>query len=154
MLVVKAFHSTGRPMHELLRRIAIHGGLTALILGVVGVVLADMAASSILTPTGARTPVAQSAEENATVEKSAASLHTTIPLAMAIWGFGFVLAYEVIRHLLCRKKASLTAAPPEPDPTEKLLEELLSQAEAKSALGAPAGETAQPVESAGRSPPR
>jgi hypothetical protein len=141
-------------MNELLRRIAIHGGLTALILGVIGVVLADMAASSITTPTGARTPAAQSAEETAVVEKSAESLRTTIPLAMAVWGFGFVLLYEVIRHLLCGKKTLVPIEPPEPDSTEKLLEELLSQAEAKSALGSPAGETAQPVESAGTSPPR
>ena len=127
-------------MNELLRRIAIHGGLTAILVGIIGVVLGDMAASSVLTPTSSRTPAARSAEEVAALEKSAESLRKTVPLAMAIWGFGFVALYEVVRHVMRGKKAlAEPTAPPQPDEAEKLLEELLSQAEAKSAL-APTGD--------------
>jgi hypothetical protein len=127
-------------MHELLRRLAIHGGLTAVLVGIVGVVLGDMAASSVLTPTGARSPAAQSPDEVAALERSAESLRRTVPLAMAIWGFGFVALYEVARHVMRGKKAPAEPpTPPQPDETEKLLEELLSQAEAKSAM-APTGD--------------
>ena len=142
-------------MHELLRRIALHGGLTAFLVGIVGVVLGDMAASSVLTPTGARTAAAQSAEETAALERSAESLRKSVPLAMAIWGFGFVALYEVARHVMRGKKAPAEPpAPPQPDETEKLLEELLSQAEAKSALAPACDPGMTPAESPVPAAPR
>jgi hypothetical protein len=142
-------------MNELLRRIAIHGGLTAILVGIVGVVLGDMAASSVLTPTGARTPAARSAEEAAALERSAESLRKTVPLAMAIWGFGFVALYEGARHLMRGKKAPTEPpATQQPDETEKLLEELLSQAEAKSAMASTGDLSAMPAESPVPAAPR
>lgn len=124
-------------MNELLRRIAVHGGLTAVILAVIGFVLGEMAATAQLTPVGTRLPPAEAAALNAKAEESAAELRRNVPLAMALMGFVFVAAVEGARHLVRGKPAPPAAPTPRvPDEAEKLLEELLSQAEAKSAARA------------------
>jgi hypothetical protein len=133
-------------MHELFRRIAIHAGLTALFLGVVGLLLAEMASTALIAPTGGRESSAKMVEESADVGRSAADMRIRIPLALAIWGFVIVTLYEVVRHLLRGRRAVTPAAPPEPDQTEQLLEELLRQAEAKSGIAPPSEEAAQPIE--------
>jgi hypothetical protein len=155
MLLVKPSHSTGQiDMHELFRRIAIHAGLTALFLGVVGLLLAEMASTALISPTGGREASAKMAGESADVGRSAADMRTRIPLALAVWGFVVVALYEFVRHLLRGRRALTPVTPPAPDETEKLLEELLRQAEAKSGVGPPPDEAAQPVESAGAAPTR
>jgi hypothetical protein len=132
-------------MNELLRRIAVHGGLTAVILAVIGFVLGEMAATAQLTPVGTRLPPAEAAALNARAEQSAAEMRRNVPIAMALMGFVFVAAVEGARHLV-RGKAAPDAAPAPrvPDEAEKLLEELLTQAEAKSAARAGAGANLPP----------
>jgi hypothetical protein len=123
-------------MHLLFRRIAIHGLLTAAILAALGYVLAEFASMSITTSAGARGVVKASPEATASVEDADRNLHVNIPLMMALWGFGFVAIIEMIRHQLHRARRAAAAAlatPPVPDETEKLLEELLTQAESKAA---------------------
>ena len=106
-------------MHQLFRRIAIHGFLTAAILAALGYVLAEFASMSITTSAGARGAVAASPEASASVEDVDRNLHVNIPLMMALWGFGFVAIIEMIRHQLhrARRAAAALATPPVPDET-------------------------------------
>jgi len=127
-------------MHELLRRMAIHGGLTAIILAVIGVVLAEMAATSVMTPVGTRLPASEAAEASAAAESTAAHMRRSIPIAMAAMGFVFVAAFEGLRHLVTGKQPKAPPAPPVPDEAEVLLEQLLSEAEAKSTARTPPAE--------------
>jgi hypothetical protein len=125
-------------MRELLRRIAINGGLAALILGVIGYFLADLAAATLQTPIGTRSAGAPSAEEAERGRAIVAEMRYTIPRNMAIWGMGFVVGFEILRHLIRGRRTTTPAPPrpaPPPDETEKLLEELLAQAEAKAGKG-------------------
>ena len=136
-------------MHELLRRMAIHGGCTAIILAVIGLVLAEMAAASVLTPVGTRLSAKEAAETNYAAEAMAAQMRRNIPIAMAAMGFVFVAAFEGLRHLVKGKQPKAPPAPPVPDETELLLEKLLSEAEAKSAIAPPTGAAAEPAGSSG-----
>lgn len=117
-------------MHPLLKRILIHGALTAAALAGVGVMFAQMA--GIWTSASASRPGA--AELNTSVTNS---IRTNVPLMMAFWGFVFVAAVEGVRWRL-RGGAEAAAKPAEPqhDDVEKLLNELLEQAESKMALEA------------------
>jgi hypothetical protein len=136
-------------MHELLRRIALHGGLTAFILAIIGFFLAEMAASTMLTPVGTRGSAAQIEEEKRGAEAVAERMRTSIPLAMAVMGFVFVAAVEGARHLV-RGGHKPPAAPPPPDETEKLLEELLTQAESKMATSGGPGEGGSSTQEPGK----
>jgi hypothetical protein len=143
-------------MRDLFRRIAVHAGLTALFLGIVGLGLAQVAATTMLAPPGGRTPPAQTGAGAADMGTTAADLRTTIPLSMAIWGFVIVTLYEVIKHLLRGGRATAPAAPspPQPDETEKLLEQLLSEAESKSAIGPAIADAPAPADNAAATSPR
>ncbi len=114
-------------MSPLLRRIAIHGGLTAIVLGVVGLMLAEMA--SIWTAAALAT-----GPRGATIDQSSMNvLRWRVPLTMAAMGFVFVALGEVLLAAFGKgRKVVLLPAPPPPDSTERLLEELLAQAEAKA----------------------
>jgi hypothetical protein len=127
-------------MRELLRRIAISGGLTALILGALGFALAEMAASTVETPLGTRAPANGPRPDVEQAHAVGAKMRSQIPLSMAIWGFVFVAVVETVRHLVRSWRAAPAVAPTPvvPDDTEKLLEELLSLAEARTAIGPPA----------------
>lgn len=111
-------------MHPVLKRILLHGGLTAGVLALVGVMFAELAGIWL---TGNATPT--------TSEQVGASLRYRVPLMMAFWGFVFVLVCELVVWKVRGSKPVKPAAPP-PDDTEKLLNELLAQAEAKMALDA------------------
>ena len=113
-------------MNPVLRRILLHGGLTAGLLGVVGLLFAEMAGMWV----GAREATAPaSADLNPPVGPA---IRYRVPLMMAFWGFVFVAAGELVLSRF-RKPAPAKPAPP-PDDTEKLLNELLAQAEAMAAL--------------------
>jgi len=129
-------------MHELFRRVAIHGTITALLLGIIGVVLAEMASATMLTPTGGRSGVNGKQEADPSAVAQAARMKTNVPLAMAAWGFGFIVLVEAVRHVMRRRRPIEPVAKRPPDETEKLLEELLNQAEAKAAATSP---TPQPA---------
>jgi len=114
-------------MRPVLRRIAIHGGLTAIVLGIAGLMFAELA--SIWMAVSLATKTNNSAQ---TAPPDPAVLRSRLPLTMAAFGFAFVAVGELLLHLLRRNRTvRIVPSPPIPDSTEKLLEELLSQAEAK-----------------------
>ena len=96
-------------------------------LAVVGVLLAQLAsvwlAGNVPPPAGTASDVS--------------SPLTRVPLTMAGWGFGFVVVWEVITWAV---RGGHKVVPPasRADETEKLLSELLAQAEAKMAQEAAA----------------
>ncbi|MBA4068213.1 MAG: hypothetical protein C0501_31830 [Isosphaera sp.] len=118
-------------MRPVLRRVAVHGALTALVLGVVGLMLAELASIWLSGHSGTRAatgaPVAADAGGDV-----AAQVRARVPLLMAVWGFGFVAVGETFLHLRRGRRPAAPPAPP-PDPAEKLLEEILAQVEAKAA---------------------
>jgi hypothetical protein len=119
-------------MRPVLRRIAIHGGLTALILGVIGLMFAELGAIWLSSAPGSRSAEAADAED------VAAGLRGKVPLLMAAWGFGFVALGEVVVHHYRKRRAAASpaipaVAQPQPDDAEKLLLELLAQAESQRA---------------------
>jgi hypothetical protein len=122
-------------MRPVLRRIAIHGGLTALVLGLFGLMFAELGAIWLSSAPGAR-----SAEVAETADAEVADrLRGRVPFLMAVWGFGFVAVAEVLMHLYRTRRAAARAAmapataQPQPDEAERLLLELLAKAEAEAA---------------------
>ena len=117
-------------MHPVLRRVLLHGGLTALILAVIGVALAELAN---LWLSGRAAPAADPTAD----QQIGTVLRARVPLMLAAWGFLFVLVGEII---IWRVRGSRPAAPKPPenpqDDAERLLNELLAQAEAKMAAEA------------------
>ena len=123
-------------MNPLLRRIAINGGMVAVVLGIVGMMLAELASMWIIATHPGRPGSAEAKPDLSIVR-------TRLPLLMAASGFGMVAVGELVLHLLRRIRNPIPEnKPSQPDPTEKLLEELLTQAEAKSASS---GAAAAPV---------
>ena len=112
-------------MNPVLRRILLHGGLTAGLLAAVGLLFAEMA--GMWAGTGATAPPA-SADLNPPVGPA---IRYRVPLMMAFWGFVFVAAGELVLSRF--RKPAPVKPPAPPDDTEKLLNELLAQAEAKTA---------------------
>ena len=105
-------------MNPVLKRILVHGGLTAGLLALVGVGFAEIA----------KMWMGDAAETGST-------LRYRVPLMMAFWGFMFVAVCELVLSRI-RKNAPVKPAEPPQDDAEKLLNELLAQAEAKMALEA------------------
>jgi hypothetical protein len=123
-------------MHPLLKRIAVNGLLSAVMLGVLGLVFSELAGMWLATATAGRSVPAQAPDAGVTD-----SLRYRLPLTMAVWGLVFVAATEGLLYLWRGNPAGTTAkaaAIAEPDPAEKLLEELLQQAEASQAKAADA----------------
>lgn len=116
-------------MHPVLRRILLHGGLTALVLALIGAMFAELA-NIWLVGNVART------DATAANGQIGSALRARVPLTLAAWGFVFVLVGELV---IWRVRGSRK---PEPKPlesqddAEKLLNELLAQAEAKMAAEA------------------
>jgi hypothetical protein len=116
-------------MRPVVKRILVQGGLTAGILAAVGLALAEMA--SIWAAGNAGKP--GSADLNPPPPES---LRYRIPLTLAVGGFVFVAVGEWIASRVRARKEAAKAAEPRPDEAEKLLNELLAQAEAKMAAEA------------------
>ncbi|VTR97385.1 unnamed protein product [Gemmata massiliana] len=120
-------------MHPVLRRILLHGGLTAGALALIGMMFAELAG---LWLTGSATRSSADSDEEINT-----SLRSRIPLTMALWGFGFVAVSELViwrvrgNRAPESQKASQQTEQSQ-DEAEKLLNELLAQAEAKMALEA------------------
>jgi len=74
-------------------------------------------------------------------EEISSTLRTRLPFTMAAWGFGLVAVLELLRRMVKGDPAATPPPPPPPDPdaeVEKLLNQLLEQAEAaKAAREAP-----------------
>jgi hypothetical protein len=114
-------------MHPVVKRILINGGLTAVVLGGLGFLFSQFAgmwATSEVKP-GGENPNAILTE----------SIRVKVPLMMAFWGFVFVVVAELLKWRLRGKPAVAKVTEPQPD-AEKLLNELLAQAESKMALEA------------------
>lgn len=110
-------------MSPLLKRILLHGGITAIVLAGVGLLFSRMAGMWMAGPGGTGPqPVAE--EE----------LRYSVPLTMAFWGFVFVVVCEVIiSRVRPTPSAEAKTAEKQPDDAEKLLNELLAQAESRMA---------------------
>ncbi|AWM36816.1 hypothetical protein GobsT_53200 [Gemmata obscuriglobus] len=136
-------------MHPVLRRVLLHGGLTALILAVMGAMLAELAT---LWLSGHATRSADPVAE----QQVGTALRTRVPLMLAAWGFAFVLVGELV---IWRIRGSRPAAPkPSENPqndAEKLLNELLAQAESRMAAeaGGPEAGGEKPGEERPPAPP-
>ncbi|MBA4186521.1 MAG: hypothetical protein C0467_00740 [Planctomycetaceae bacterium] len=116
-------------MHPVLQRIAINGILTALFLGVIGVMISNIAVTFV--PQSA--DISSGSDGGVNPDQELISqIKTRTPIMLAIWGFGFVAVGEVVLHLWRGRKP---AKPAEPTPeertkTEMMLQELLAKAEA------------------------
>jgi hypothetical protein len=115
-------------MNPVVKRILVHGGFTAGVLALVGLLFAELA--GIWTAGNAGKPT--SADLNPPL---ADSLRYRVPLTMAAGGFLFVAVCELVAWRVrgSKKPVAKTAEPP-PDDAETLLNELLAQAEAKMAM--------------------
>ncbi len=161
MLPVKLSDATTRPppgtvrpdegvsMHPTLIRILKHGLPAAAVLAVVGLLMADVAGMWVASQPGNRTTTPRVRADNPgepaearTIDpgqEMAASLRRRLPFTMAAWGFGIVLVYELLLSLWRGgRTAPPRALPPVPseDEVEKLLNQLLQQAEAAEAARA------------------
>ena len=112
-------------MNPVLKRILLHGGLTAGLLALVGLLFAEMAGVWMGTGAGSPAPT----DLNPPVGPA---IRYRVPLMMAFWGFAFVAVCELVLSRF-RKRAPVKPAEPPPDDAETLLNELLAQAEAKTA---------------------
>ena len=112
-------------MRRVFKRIALNGLLTALILGLVGTCYAELA-GLWLTGAGTRSAPDPSMQD---------ALRTRVPLTMAAWGFLFIAVTEFGLYLWRGEPKDRVKkdAAAQPDEAELLLEELLQQAEAKTA---------------------
>jgi hypothetical protein len=117
-------------MHPVVKRILVHGGLAAGILAFLGLFFAE------LTITGtAGTVRPGSANLNPPLPDS---LRYRVPLTMAGAGFLFVAVGELIASRFRRPAPAPKPADPQHDDAERLLNELLAQAESKMAQEAEA----------------
>jgi hypothetical protein len=133
-------------MQKVLRQIAIRGGLTALFLAALGFLLTEMAATTFFAPVTTRTSNDMAISATTANESMLRQMRATMPLSMAIWGFAIVATLELLKHFVTRGRTPVPASPPPPpDETEKLLEELLTQAESRTASSRGAVE-AKPVQ--------
>ena len=113
-------------MRQVLRRIAIHGGLTAVVLGIVGLMFADLAGLFMAGATPARSKATVGAPDTTV-------LRTRVPFTMAFWGFAIVVAGELVLYRV-RKRRTPPPAPAIPvDSTESLIQQLLAEADANAA---------------------
>ena len=131
-------------MNPVVKRILVHGGATAVILAVIGFVFTQLAGVWLA---GAGRP--NSAEANPPLTES---LRYRVPLMMAFWGFVFVAVTELILYRMRGSVPVKTAVAPPPDDAEKLLNELLAQAEAKMAAEQRSQETGDRGQEAEKKP--
>lgn len=120
----------GRFMRDLCYRIALHGGLTAFALGIIGIMYAELASIWLAGSPGIRTQTGAPIPTTDTDGSVAAELRARVPLTMAVLGFAFVAIGEILLHLW-RRRRKPPAAPAPVDDAERLLEEILSQVESK-----------------------
>jgi hypothetical protein len=121
-------------MKQVLRRIAIQGAVTALILGIVGFMLAELASIWLAGSPGTRTATGEAMDSTDVNGAISSNLRQRLPLTMAILGFAFVAIGELVLHLWRSRKPVPPPEPtaPQPDPAEKLLEEILAKVEAEN----------------------
>jgi hypothetical protein len=111
-------------MRPVLRRIAIHGGLTVVVLGIIGMMLAELVTIWMSATFSQRSPVKGTGPDTTAMRRR-------LPLFMAGSGFAIVAVGEVALFFW-RKNRVPVSVQRTSDTTEKLLEELLAQAESKT----------------------
>lgn len=117
-------------MHPVVKRVLVHGAFTAGVLALIGVLFAELAGIWAAGNAGR----ANASDLNPPLDPA---LQYRIPLTLAGAGFLFVAACELVGwYVRGGKPAAVKPAEPQPDDAEKLLNELLAQAEAKMALEA------------------
>ena len=113
-------------MHPVLKRVLLNGAFTAGILALVGLLFAQLAGMWVA---GSARP--GTTDINPPLNDS---LRYRVPLTMAAAGFLFVLFGELAMFAIRGEKKPLTKTAERPqDEAEKLLNELLAQAEARMA---------------------
>ncbi|HEX4609609.1 MAG TPA: hypothetical protein VH092_15530 [Urbifossiella sp.] len=120
-------------MHPLLKRILVNGLVAASLLAVMGYGLTELARLWLVAQAPAR---AQPGAPSVAGGDIGDAFGARVPLTMAGWGVGFVVVAELFRWFVLRRREPVTKGPPPPpgpDPAEVLLEQLLSEAEAKQA---------------------
>ena len=131
-------------MHPVLKRILVQGGLTAGLLAIIGVAFSEL--TGVWNVGGVR-PGTEDLNP-----KLPDSLRYRIPLTMAGIGFLFVALGELVLWRMRGSKPPPTQTAEKPaDDAEKLLNELLAQAEAKMAAEAAAKAAAEGQPAAGES---
>ena len=116
-------------MERVLKRIALHGILTALALGLMGMLFTRLASFWIASAAPPRVAPAESGA--AATNPVDATIRSRVPLTMAAFGFAFVAVSELLVFAVRGEKKPAVKQPlaaPD-DPAEKLLEELLRQAD-------------------------
>src|SRR5580698_8189795 len=108
-------------MRPVMRRIAIHGGLTAIVLGIIGLMLAELASMWMVVAI----PVKPGAKVN---PPDLSVLRQRLPLFMGFAGFIIVAVGELVLYRLRKNRLPTPApTPKQADQTEKLLQELLAK---------------------------
>lgn len=125
-------------MKPVLQRIAINGLLTAVFLGVIGMILGRVG-TMFLPPS--EVAITEPGEPNPDAELMDAIQYRT-PLLLAVWGFVFVAVGEVLLHAWrSRRPAPPAPTAAEKNTTEQMLQELLAKAEAEEKARADAAGT-------------
>ncbi len=123
-------------MRLLLQRIAMNGLLTALVLAVMGFVYAELAVMFLAGNEVPRAEPVENANRSRTEDAALShSLRVRVPVMMALFGFAFVALGELLLYAW-RGNPPVDVKPTrerQADPAEKLLEELLAQADAAMA---------------------
>jgi hypothetical protein len=114
-------------MNPVVKRILIQGGLTAALLALVGVMLAELASIWVIGNAGGK-PNSPDLNPNVTER-----LRYRVPLTLAGLGFLFVAVGELVLQRFRKTPPPAKSGEPPPDEAETLLNELLAQAEAKMA---------------------
>ncbi len=114
-------------MHPVLKRVLLNGGATAVVLACVGLLFAQLA---VMWVAGSGQPIPSDLDPQV-----GPAVRYRVPLMMAFWGFVFVAVSEVVLYRFRRRPPVKPVEPPVDD-AEKLLNELLAQAESKMALEA------------------
>ena len=117
-------------MRGVLRRIAIQGALSAIVLGIIGFMLAELASIWLAGSPGVRTTTGAPVEGTDSGGEVAAALRARMPLALAVWGFALSVG-ELVTPVA---RSPETCRPTrKPDEAEKLLENYQSDSEATDA---------------------
>ncbi len=120
-------------MKPVFRRIAWNGILTAIVLGIIGYFLAQLATMWLVASPGVRDATGDAIGATDQDGSLAKSIQYRIPLLMAVWGFAFVAVGELVLYLWRGEpKPKPSRLHQEPDEAEKLLEELLNQVESRA----------------------
>lgn len=126
-------------MHPVLNRIVVNGLTTAAVLGVVGLLLAEVAGMWLAGQAPTRANPVEPGSGSASADPLADALRFRVPLSMAGWGVAFVVVAELVRYWwrgAPKPAAEKVPGDPQPDPAQVLLEQLLAEADAAQAARA------------------